>query len=366
MSATCEMTRSKNISVSAGSVEVHGDLQGGLRLMANRKYEEKLTVFKDMPGSCSSGREALLAPKKSWVEQRKWKIPVPFVIKVAPVGSFIMQENNPNQKYTTEEIRDEIIQCVEAGSCSFHTHARDSQGKHTLDVRLYREIINPVKERFGENVVVCGCPEGGITLADNLRPILEFQDIIETAPVTVTTVNLAGDYSVLATPERVHASVKLMQEVGCKPEIVLHQLGDISLVRRWLIDTKILEEPYYFRVALGNPGWGYVEDPHSLLESVSFMVRQLKEVAPCCAIMLDMAGRAGLFLVPIAIVLGLIGIRLGMEDSIYMYPHSDEMIKDNATLVSHAAAMVKALGRKVATADDYRRFMRDGVTPFAN
>ena len=329
--------------------------------MVTSQYDERLAKFKDMPGGYSCGVEALFAPKTSWVEQRKWDIPVPFVIKVAPVGSFIMKQDNPNQKYTNEEIRNEIVQSIEAGACAFHTHVRDSQGRHSLDPKLYHEIIDPIKQRYGQNVLVCGCPEGGVTLADNLRPILEFKGIIETAPVTVTTVNLSGEFSVLGTAEIFQASVNFMQEVGCKPEIVLHNLGDISLVRRWLIDTKILKKPHYFRLALGNPGWGYVEDPHTMLECLDLMTRELKKISPGCAIMLDMAGRASLFLVPMAIVLGLIGIRLGMEDAIYMYPHSNEKIKDNATLVRRAVAMIEALGRKVGTADDYRRFMRDGL-----
>jgi uncharacterized protein (DUF849 family) len=44
-----------------------------------------------------------------------------------------------------------------------------------------------------------------------------------------------------------------------------------------------------------------------------------------------------------------------------MYPHKDEKIKDNPTLVKHTVAIVEALGRKVGTADDYRRFLREGV-----
>ena len=325
--------------------------------MTYGQYKDRFERYKKIPGAYTTGDESLFAPKKSWVEQRKWDIPDTFVIKVAPVGAFIMKEDNPNQKYATEEIRKEIEQCIEAGACSFHTHARDSQGRHSLDVKLYHEIIDPIKGRLGRNVVVCGCPESGVTLADSLLPVVEFQGIMETAPVTVTAVNLAGDHSVLRTPEISQSSVELMQDTGCKPEIVLHNLGDISLVRRWLIDTEILNKPYYFRLALGNPGWGYVEDPYTMLECVSYMTRELKKIAPDCSIMLDMAGRASLFLVPIAIVLGLIGVRVGMEDAIYMYPHKDEMIKDNVSLVRHTVTMVEALGRKVGSADDYRKFM---------
>ena len=325
--------------------------------MANSQHKDRLAKYKDMKGIYSTPIETVFAPKKSWVEQRKWEIPDAFVIKVAPVGAFIMKEDNPHQKYTTEEIRNEIVESIEAGACAFHAHARESQGRNTLDINLYHEIIDPIKKQFGRNVVACGCPEGGATVADSLRPIVEFQDAIETAPVSVTAVNLAGDFSVLQTREIAQAHVGLMQEVGCKPELVLHNLGDISLVKRWLIDTKVAKKPYCFRLAVGNPGWGYIEDPDSMFQCVSYMVRELKKIDPGCVIMIDMAGRAGLFLVGTAILLGLIGARVGMEDALYMYPHKDEKIKNNVSVVRQVVAMVEALGRKVGTADDYRRFI---------
>jgi len=161
--------------------------------VASSQVEDRLAKYAHIKGSYSTPREAMFAPKKSWIEQGKWDIPEAFVIKVAPVGAFIMKEDNPNQKYTTEEIRHEIVESIEAVACSFHTHVRTSNGEHTLDLGLYHEIIDPIKEKYGQDVLVCGCPEGGATVADSLRTILEFAGTIETAPITVTTVNLNGN-----------------------------------------------------------------------------------------------------------------------------------------------------------------------------
>jgi 3-keto-5-aminohexanoate cleavage enzyme len=324
--------------------------------MAESELEEKLEKYKEMKYYTTPG-ETIFAPKTSWVKQRRWDIPESFVIKVAPVGAFLMKEDNPNQKYTTAELRQEIEESLAAGACSFHTHVRTDEGNHTMNVSLYHEVIDPLKEKYGRNVVVCGCPEGGDNVGDALRPLLEFQGIMETAPVTVSVVNLAGDFSVAQTSEIVQTIVGFMQEVGCKPEMNLHNVGDLSLVKRWLLDTGIAKKPYYFRVSLGSPGWGYIEDPDTMFQSISFMFRELKKMDPDCSIMVDMAGRASLFAVASAILLGFNGARVGMEDALYMYPHKDEMIKNNATVVKQVAAMVEALGRKVGTADDYRRFM---------
>lgn len=49
--------------------------------MAYSQHESKLAKYKDMPGGYSTPVEALFAPKRSWVEQRKWDIPDAFVIK---------------------------------------------------------------------------------------------------------------------------------------------------------------------------------------------------------------------------------------------------------------------------------------------
>jgi 3-keto-5-aminohexanoate cleavage enzyme len=325
--------------------------------MTRKQLEEKLATYRDMKGYYSTPPETIFAAKKTWVEQRRWDIPDAFVIKVAPVGAFLMKEDNPNQKYTTGEIRSEIEASLTAGACSFHTHVRDSQGRHTLEMGLYHEVIDPIKAKLGRDVLVCGCPEGAETVAESLRPILEFQGSIEVAPITVTAVNLSGDFSVVMTREICQTHVGFMQEVGCKPEMVLHNLGDLSLAKRWLIDSGVAKKPYYFRLAMGNPGWGYIEDPDSMFQCVSFVVRELKKIDPDCAIMIDMAGRAGLFLVAAAISLGLIGARVGMEDALYMYPHKDEVIQNNAIVVRNAVALVEALGRKVGTADDYRKYV---------
>ena len=329
--------------------------------MVKKEFEELIKPYSNMPEAYSTPRGDRRYQKESWIKQQKWAIPEAFVIKAAVTGGFIMKEDNPNQKYTSEENSNEVIKSLDAGACSFHIHVRNEQGRHSLDLKQYHDVIDPIKEKYGDNVLVCGCPEGGATVEDSLRPLIEFADVFEVAPVTCTAVNFCGDISVCRTPESVQAHVQVSQQVGVKPEIVLHNVGDLSLVKRWLIETKIAEEPLYFRIAHGNPGWGYIEDPYTMFESISFMVRELNKMAPGCAIMLDMAGRAGLFLVATALTLGLIGVRVGMEDALYMYPHKDEMIRDNESVVKKAVQMTESLGRKVGTADDYRKFV--GIKP---
>jgi 3-keto-5-aminohexanoate cleavage enzyme len=316
--------------------------------------------YLDIPRHLAEPKADFAKPKNSWVQQRKWDIPDFLVIKVAPMGAFVMKEDNPNQKYGTEEIRNEILESLEAGACAFHAHARNETGRPTLDVKLYHEIIDPIKEKYGKDVLVCGCPEGGETIEEALTPVVEFKGIMETAPITVTCVNLTGDIVFAMPRQLVQAHVEIMQDLDCKPEIVLHNTGDISLVKRWLIDSGLLKKPYSFRIAVGNPGWAYIEDPFSMAECLPFMVKELKSIAPDCAIMVDMAGRGGLYIVTLAITLGVYGVRVGMEDAVWMYPHKDEKIRDNKSVVKTIAQIAENLGRRLGTADDYRSVVRGG------
>ncbi len=204
---------------------------------------------------------------------------------------------------------------------------------------------------------MCGCPEGGRNFEECMAPLVEFRGIIETAPITVSTVCLAGNYTVAGNVRAVQAHVEVMQDVGCKPEVVMHNVGDISLVKRWLIDTKVLKKPYSFRIALGNPGWGYVEDPFAMAQLLPFMMQQLKKIDPECSIMIDQAGRGGLYILNLGMMIGDYGVRVGMEDAIYMYPHKDEMMRDNVSVVKTVASIAKSLGRRIGAAADYRKII---------
>ena len=57
-------------------------------------------------------------------------------------------------------------------------------------------------------------------------------------------------------------------------------------------------------------------------------------------------------------------VRVGMEDSNWLYPHRDETCDDNGVAVSRAVDLANMLGRRPATGDDYRRIL--GLPPNSN
>ena len=56
-----------------------------------------------------------------------------------------------------------------------------------------------------------------------------------------------------------------------------------------------------------------------------------------------------------AITLGADCVRVGMEDTIWMYPHKDEKIKSCAEVIKKVATITRELGREIATPQDAKQ-----------
>jgi 3-keto-5-aminohexanoate cleavage enzyme len=72
-------------------------------------------------------------------------------------------------------------------------------------------------------------------------------------------------------------------------------------------------------------------------------------------------GRNWLPFTVLAIMLGFDMVRVGMEDSVYMYPHKDQKIQTTAEAVKVVADIARAMGREIATPDEAREIL--GINP---
>ena len=80
--------------------------------------------------------------------------------------------------------------------------------------------------------------------------------------------------------------------------------------------------------------------------SVGF-IDENSEIVVCAA------GRASSYLATFALLLGL-DIRVGMEDTVWMWPHRNELVKNNVEVYKMFEQLVKLLGREIYTADEFR------------
>ena len=68
------------------------------------------------------------------------------------------------------------------------------------------------------------------------------------------------------------------------------------------------------------------------------------------------AGRASSYVAVMAMLLGL-HVRVGMEDTIWEYPHKDELITSNAANFLRYKTIAELLGREVADGNEYRELI---------
>ena len=69
------------------------------------------------------------------------------------------------------------------------------------------------------------------------------------------------------------------------------------------------------------------------------------------------AGRAGIYLATLAIVLGL-HVRVGMEDTVWTWPHKEDLLESNVEHFSTVRGIASALGRELMTPAEYRASQR--------
>lgn len=51
-------------------------------------------------------------------------------------------------------------------------------------------------------------------------------------------------------------------------------------------------------------------------------------------------------------------VRIGMEDTVYMYPHRNDYIRSCGKVVETVAGIAKYLGRKIASPSEARKILR--------
>jgi uncharacterized protein (DUF849 family) len=86
------------------------------------------------------------------------------------------------------------------------------------------------------------------------------------------------------------------------------------------------------------------------------VVDRIREIDPEGFVAVCAAGRAGHYLATTAMLLGL-HVRVGTEDAVYRFPHRDELVQNNREMVERVVQTATALGRRLASAAEYRKMI---------
>lgn len=296
-------------------------------------------------------------------DQAKWEIPKKMALQVALAGRF-SQDEGKQHPTTVEGYLEDARALITAGASGIHLDfgfIYDDEGRrldlHVPSVELFGSVINPLRAEFGQQFVSNVNILSGKTFEDCIRPARA--GLCEVAPCA------AGHPVEFAVP-----AVDALQQLGVKPEIVIHSPGEIELAKRRFVDTGLLQKPYYFIILYGLPfdsgrsllAGTWVRDTQDMAYQLFLMVDQLKSLDEDAQITVCAAGRATYYMTTLATMLGL-HVRVGTEDTMWRSPLSDEIVESNVEMLNRARAIAELLGREVATADEYRTVI--GLKPAA-
>lgn len=288
--------------------------------------------------------------------QPAWDVPATVAINVA-VASRSSAGTAAEAPVDVEDYINEASSVIEAGACGVHidfTWVTDSRGRR-LDRDLppteaYGLVLEPLRDRFGDAFVPNLNVLNGKTFEECLSPVTSH--LAEVAPCA------AGHPAAFVLP-----AVRTILENGVSPEIVVHSSGEVEFAKRRLFDTGVIPPGqqtnwiilYGLPVEIGRTliSGAWVNDTRSMASHLFLMVDQIRQLDPQAAITVCNAGRAGLYITTLALMMGL-NIRVGLEDSLWRHPNSDEYLTSNLELFERARTLAGELGRTPATADDYR------------
>jgi 3-keto-5-aminohexanoate cleavage enzyme len=273
------------------------------------------------------------------------------VVNFAPTGLLSTAQDTPGVPLQPEEIAGAVCEACGLGITMVHLHARDAEGRPTLDPEIYARIISAVRS-FAPDLVICVSLSGRREpdLARRFAP-LELDGGVkpDMASLTPGSMNFAREVSINA-PADVAALAERMQRQGVLPEIEIFDGGMINAVR-YLERKGLLRPPHYANLILGNLFSAQADLLHA-----GCLVRDL----PADTVWsMGGIGAAQLPANTLAIASGG-GVRVGLEDNLF-WDAARARRASNRELVERALEIAARLGRSPMPPAELRR--RLGLAP---
>ncbi|MFE2354173.1 3-keto-5-aminohexanoate cleavage protein [Streptomyces parvulus] len=281
------------------------------------------------------------------------------IITCALTGAGDTVRKSPHVPVTPEQIARDAVEAAGAGAAVVHIHVRDPEtGAPSRDPKLYREVVERVKETGTDVVINLTAGMGGDLVIDPDAPLthlpgtdlvggLERLPHVEDLLPDICTLDCGslnfGDGSNLyvSTPDMLRTGARRIQELGVRPELEIFDTGQLWFAKQLLAEG-LLDDPTVFQLCMGIP-WGAPADP-GVLQS---MVNMLPDGSRWASFAL---GRMQMPWVAQSILLG--GhVRVGLEDNLYLGKGNKAT---NAQLVERAVTITESIGARVATPDEAR------------
>lgn len=260
------------------------------------------------------------------------------ILTVATTGGVHGKDANPNLPEQPDEIAAQIRECEKLGAAIVHVHGRDEHGEN--DASRLQDVNDAIRDQC-DDIIIQNTTGGQSTLDARIEGI-RTNPRPDMASLDMGPFNRGKHIITEHNRHNIERLAREMQQHGIKPELEVFNNGHLNEVYR-LIETGLLEEPYYINLIFG-PGTFSIPSPQNVLN----LVNNLPENSEFNILA---TGKHQLPLTTLAPILG--GhVRVGMEDNLYY--RRGEPAQSNAQLVERAASIIDRLESDLATPDEAR------------
>ena len=273
----------------------------------------------------------------------------PVVISAALTGAGHMDPPGSNiaRPITPEQIAADVVACAKAGAAICHIHTRDKNGVGTMDLERTTEVWDAIQAAIKDadiDVVINMTTSGGSN-DDDLRVAHLKKLRPEMCSYDAGTINWTSTGIFMNTPVFLTKLGKVTVEYGIKPEIEIFDTHMIKTALRYQQEG-ILAAPLHFQMVMGTYG-----GMDATVDNLLYLKNMLPEG---CTYSVTGIGAGSVPMMMAALAMGADGIRVGMEDNIYM---SKGVPATNVSQVERAVKLVELSNRKVATAAEARQLL---------
>lgn len=255
------------------------------------------------------------------------------IINFTPTGMVPTKAMNPHVPISVNEIVEEVHQAYEAGITLAHLHARDDQGVPTYHKAIYEKIVDGVR-RHCSDLVICLSLSGR-----NFNEFDKRSEPIELMPdmgsLTLSSLNFSSQASVNA-PDMITRLTEKMNAYGVHPELEVFDLGMIQY-GKYLMQKGLIKPPYYFNLIFGN-----IAGMQADFNAMSAALHELPHQSYWAF------GGIGAQQLPAntaAIAMGG-GVRVGLEDNLYMDKHK-AVLATNMALLARIRQLAEMFERNI-------------------
>jgi len=266
----------------------------------------------------------------------------PLVLAVAPNGARKTKADHPELPMSATEIARTAAACRERGAAMIHLHVRDQEGRHSLDVELYRDALRELRRAVGDSMIaqvtseavgVYG-PEKQMAMVRALRP----------EAVSLALRELVPDRDGEAAAGAFFAWAR---DAGIMIQVILYAPEELARLDQLVERGVLAGARQNVLFVLGRYSKGQTSAPADLLPFLAANARAhpwslcaFGKLETACAVTAAALGGHA---------------RIGFENNLYLA--DGRMAASNAELVGAAAAAITSIGRPLAGAAEARALM---------